>query len=304
MLAVLFVSRCSKKKGNTIDNPYNKTVNNNPPSTTDSTVSDTSIQGLHKNIFKPTCANSGCHDGTFEPDFRTVQSSYASLVNVPPIKNDSAGTFAARVVPGNADASMIIYRLTVDLGGNSGIMPLVVNPGNDYPDKKTKYISDIKAWINNGARDMNGNAPKPVDFPPQIMGVVGMVGTSILPRGGRYEPIYAATGSSIQLWFSLTDDKVAQNSLTGMKINWSTDPTNYNAANAKNLVQATSKVMPGLYSSTADYSWYYTFDASGYNSGDVIWFRITCSDGTNMNYELPNDNSMFFLKKYFAVKIQ
>ena len=31
---------------------------------------------LHQQVFAPTCANSGCHDGTFEPDFRTVGSSW------------------------------------------------------------------------------------------------------------------------------------------------------------------------------------------------------------------------------------
>ena len=38
----------------------------------------------------PTCANSGCHDGTFEPDFRTVGSSWNTLVNHPVIANDAA----------------------------------------------------------------------------------------------------------------------------------------------------------------------------------------------------------------------
>lgn len=49
------------------------------------------IQGLHAGLFKPTCANSGCHDGNFEPDFRTVESSYYSLVQQPVIKRTSLG---------------------------------------------------------------------------------------------------------------------------------------------------------------------------------------------------------------------
>ena len=59
-----------------------------------------SIFSIHKDILKPTCANSGCHDGNFEPDFRTVESSYYGLVNVVPIKSSiSGGTFHYRVVP-------------------------------------------------------------------------------------------------------------------------------------------------------------------------------------------------------------
>ena len=53
----------------------------------------TSFSALHNNIFYPTCANSGCHDGTFEPDFRTIESAYNSLVYHPVIKNDLNNSF-------------------------------------------------------------------------------------------------------------------------------------------------------------------------------------------------------------------
>ena len=49
-------------------------------------VDPNTIAGIHANIFSKTCANSGCHDGTFEPDFRTIESSYNTLVNHPIIK--------------------------------------------------------------------------------------------------------------------------------------------------------------------------------------------------------------------------
>jgi hypothetical protein len=64
-------------------------------------VDPNSIVGLHYNIFVPTCANSGCHDGTFEPDFRSIESSYNTMVNHPIIKNDPQGTYEVRVMPGN-----------------------------------------------------------------------------------------------------------------------------------------------------------------------------------------------------------
>ena len=43
-------------------------------------IDPTSIAGLYQNIFGPTCANSGCHDGTFEPDFRTMESKMLESV--------------------------------------------------------------------------------------------------------------------------------------------------------------------------------------------------------------------------------
>lgn len=292
------------KEGSDINNPYlNKPKTGGNQNPVDSTVDPSGIQALHRDLFKPTCANSGCHDGTFEPDFRTVESSFASLVNVKPIKNDTAGTFNARVLPGNADASILIYRMTTDLGGNSGIMPLVLDPGSTYPANKDRLINNLKKWINDGAKDSRGIQPKAVDFPPQILGVQALSGGNTLPRGGKYEPFSVPAGRNIELWFSLADDKLSQDALSGMTINWSTDPDNFSAANEKPLVKATPKLMPGLYATSTPYAWYYSFSTAGYNTYDVIWFRITCSDGTNIGYQLPNTNSMFFLKKYFAIRI-
>lgn len=303
LIVALISQQSCTKKGDPIKNPYSDTTANTGGGGTVKEPDPTSIEGIHKNIFKPTCANSGCHDGTFEPDFRTVQSSYNTLINVKPIKNDQAGTFNFRVVPGNADASILVYRMTEDLGGNSGIMPLVVNPDNPYQSKKATYIQNIKDWIKNGAKDMNGTSPIPVDFPPQILGVQAVSsGTITIPRGGKYEPISTTAGNSFQLWFALTDDKKTQDQLTGMTINWSANPDSFNVANEKPLTKG-SKMLPGLYGGSINYGWYCDFNTNGKKTYDVIWFRITCNDGTTSNYQLPNYNSMFFLKKYFAIKI-
>ncbi|MBP6657110.1 MAG: hypothetical protein KA284_04590, partial [Bacteroidia bacterium] len=67
------------KKDEVPENPYDKvdySTNTNP----DPNPDPNSIQGLYKNIFQPKCANPGCHDGTFEPDFRTIESAYSTLV--------------------------------------------------------------------------------------------------------------------------------------------------------------------------------------------------------------------------------
>lgn len=295
---------CTKNDNTGIDNPYSNVTVKKPDTTANLQVSATSIQGLHRDLFKPTCSNSGCHDGTFEPDFRTVQSTYNTLVHIKPIKNDSAGTFQARVIPGNADASILVYRMTTDLGGNSGIMPIVLDPKSEYPAHKAMHIQNVKTWINNGALDFNGNPPPTIDYPPQILGLTGLIGGSPVARGGKYEPMLVSAGGNVELWFSLTDDKVAQNALTGMKINWSTDPSVYDKANEKSMSQGVTKNMTGLYGSSTAYSWYYSFSTAGLKSNDVIWFQITCNDGVNANYQIPNANSMFFLKKYFAIKIQ
>ena len=77
------------------------------------------------------------------PILEPLTSSYNSLVNNPVIKADSAvpGQFMLRVEPGNADNSMLLRRCRVDLGGNSGTMPLSIDPGNDWLDRKDEYFS-------------------------------------------------------------------------------------------------------------------------------------------------------------------
>jgi hypothetical protein len=63
------------------------------------TLSSTSFVKLHRDFLGPSCNVMGCHDGSFEPDFRTVQSSYNTLVYHPILKNNLDETFTYRVVP-------------------------------------------------------------------------------------------------------------------------------------------------------------------------------------------------------------
>ena len=104
---------------------------------------------LQTKVFGPTCASSGCHDGNFEPDFRTISSSYNSTVYHPVLTNDQSNTFTYRVQPGNANLSLMHERLLIALPNTSGIM------APDYVaswqvDKQSK-INAIRTWINNGA---------------------------------------------------------------------------------------------------------------------------------------------------------
>lgn len=167
LLVVLAACKKSSSPANPFDDPKNKPplTNNN-----DTLLPLDNFAGLHQRIFKPTCSNSGCHDGTFEPDFRTIESSYATMVNQPIIKNNPAGAFQLRVVPGNANASVLHERVVRDIDGISGIMPLSVDPNSDWPAKKTEYIAAIVAWINAGARDMFGNPPTNGPANPRISG--------------------------------------------------------------------------------------------------------------------------------------
>jgi len=170
LLGMLALGAC--KKSNRPENPFDASINQPPVNTGPADpLSLDNFAGLHRQIFKPTCSNSGCHDGTFEPDFRTIESAYNTLLHQPVIKNNASGSFLYRVLPGNANNSVLHERVVVDIDGISGIMPLSVDPQSDWPAKKTEYIAAIVAWINAGARDMFGNPPVNGPLNPRLQGV-------------------------------------------------------------------------------------------------------------------------------------
>jgi hypothetical protein len=300
VIALLSVISSCNDDGGTIENPFSNGKD------TIVVLKDTwnyhTIQGLHAGLFKPTCANSGCHDGNFEPDFRTVESSYYSLVQQPVTKKDIAGSYLTRVIPENATGSMLPYRMKTDLNGNSGIMPLSLEPTSKYPIEKDSWVARVNAWINDGAKDWLGRTPTTIDFPPQLLGVQALQNGIPLPRAGKYEVAKASAGSNFELWFSLSDDNTPVGNLTNATINWSTDPAKFDPTKEQSLKKGINKTLSGLFSSNCDYLWYFPYDGAINIKYDVVWFRITVSDAKNKDYTIPNINSMFFLKTYCAVK--
>ncbi|MFN4784842.1 MAG: hypothetical protein ACK5ID_05205, partial [Bacteroidota bacterium] len=60
VVVALFAVGC-ESDGPVIKNPFKKA--SDTIQTTKDTWNYRTIQGLHAGLFKPTCANSGCHDG-------------------------------------------------------------------------------------------------------------------------------------------------------------------------------------------------------------------------------------------------
>ena len=197
----LLLALCTCKKKDTA-NPYDsidRTVPNYNP--TPASLPEGSFAWLHANVFKPTCANSGCHDGTFEPEFRTMASAYNSLVRQPTISNDSAQSFSVRVLPGDANGSWLHERLINFVPNTSGIMPLVTEPSSDWPAKKTMYIQKITDWINAGAPDMYGN-PAPAanaeqhEFDPHSEATLATLDPTAQPMFRRFLALAKATAAT------------------------------------------------------------------------------------------------------------
>jgi len=272
-----------------------------------SNLDPNSIAGIHQNIFSKTCANSGCHDGTFEPDFRTVDGSYNTLVYQPIIKNDAAGTFTYRVLPGNANASVLMNRITVDIDGNSGIMPLALNPDSDWPANKAAYIENIRTWINNGARDVFGNPATLPNANPQLKGAHSTQGGVKANRigGGLGSMTVSSSGGTVTLYLAISDDQTAPSALTNNKIRFSTLVDDFSGSTEVNMNVLTTPVSElGFEGIAVDHYHTVTFTPTNHgNVGDQLFFRVYVGDGANPITEMPNNFGASYIKSYYSFKI-
>ena len=299
---ITLLSYCVKEPPDLGKNPFENS-NSDTSVVLDTTNWDPiNIFSLHKDMFLPTCANSGCHDGNFEPDFRTVESSYYGLVNIKATKTRIDGGFEFRVKPGDANNSMLLYRLKEDLNGNSGIMPLGLEPNSDYPIHKDDYFQRIKAWIDAGAADMYGNLPKSANYPPVIKGIDIYQGGAQLKRVGVYEPISAITTNGlITVQLSLFDKEEKLNELTDLKVGLSANPDSFDLNNLITVGNMSPEIKPGLFGESVPYSYGFSFDALNWKENDVVWMRFYLTDQGD-SISVPSETSMFFLKKYAAIR--
>lgn len=288
------------------DNPFNNPDLQEP---VDSVNTDTLTPGsyayIHYKVFRPTCANSGCHDGTFEPDFRTIESSYNTLVYQPVIKNDPSNSYEFRVKPGSANQSVLMNRLTVDIDGQSGIMPLSIDPTSDWPQMETTYENHIRDWINNGAVDQFGNPPTQGNREPQMLGVVAFAdGSSTpLPRGAGNGPIEVPLNTqSLEIWIAFEDDQTPVGQLGINEIKFSNQINDFSSALAQSLTIVGQPISAeGYFGDLVNYHHRITIDPAQYASmGEFSYFRTTVQDDDNDPSQIPNEGSFQYIKEYFA----
>lgn len=302
---ILFSHSCKKKDNK---NPYDDWKDDEKETPiANIEVDPNTIQGLHKNIFKPTCSNSGCHDGNFEPDFRTIESSYNSLINRFSTNLDpNQPQFSKRVVPGDATVSMLLHRILEFIPGSQGKMPLTTDPGSDWPEKKDNYIQNIRTWINNGAKDQFGVSPDNIDFTPQMGGLLVFVDGSNtpLPHAG-YQPIVVpSSANQIKIMVSVLDDKTPLSQLGPNTINFSLNPNNYSSVEQSLINESSPYLGIGVSGENVPYWFSITLSLNSIGvSGDVVWCRINTTDKINPSIFIPSKETSFNFKKYFAIKI-
>ena len=162
-ILLVVINACNKETPDP-ENPFDTIQDSNNTNTTD-TVNKTSLLGLHRNIFSTKCAVPGCHDGNFEPDFRTVQSTFSTLVYAPITKNNIANSFTYRVVPGDTNLSVLYERITNCCFVNTDDRMPQDNIGTGLP---TSDIRNIATWILNGAQNVSGEIVTRPDLEPAL----------------------------------------------------------------------------------------------------------------------------------------
>lgn len=261
----------------------------------------TSIAGIYQNILKPTCANSGCHDGTFEPDYRTLGSAYNTLVLQEPIKND--GIYTYRVEPYKASSSVLIARLKNWI---TPAMPIQIEPDSDWPQKKDEYIQHIETWINNGAPDIMGQV-RTLSYPaPELLGAGSEVASQWTLRSGDTGPlVMPRDASSIRFYFSFRHDFLMPGQLQFNRISFSSNANAFSGAEQMNLqILATPRFERGFYGDVVAYTHYIDINPSLlFDLQQEQWyFRVYVQDDQNPVTEIPTDNGIFYIKSYMSFR--
>jgi len=277
-----------------------------------------SFLGLHTNIFSQSCNQPACHDGTFEPDFRTVQSAYNSLVLHPVNKNysiqvDNREPLPARVVPGNPDQSMIWHRLTMHNPPNFEQMP---SSGIALEEEK---INQIEQWILEGAKDIYGNEPMPTSRQPFSFGLLAYLNNfriDTIRPGSPFNPFQTLNNQEIELWFGYLDydlegNFLFGNTLTHNKIRLSTNPFDFSNAQELDLQLMTiPRLINSVFSQPDNNEFPYyqriVFNPNdyGFSSGDIVYMRSYIKDEDHDEItENPQDATQVALQLYFAFRI-
>lgn len=282
------------------------------------TLDPTSFPGLYNNIFSSTCNQPACHDGTFEPDFRTLVGAYNTLVFHPISKNynpavDGRQPLPYRVTPGEPQLSMMYKRISEHLPPNFEQMP---SSGVALSQEK---MDQIKSWIEGGALDIYGNSPNLADLQPFCIGAVGQYVDLFnfradTARGGTItNPFGILRDQKLKLWFAFQDGLPDQSVTFGEflnpgKVKFSTRLFEFDNAIELDLEKSGSpleinSVFSQPFTDNIPHYHSVTFTPAdlGMQSGEIYFMRTYVRDQDHAeDTENPKTDSPFIFITHFA----
>ena len=262
------------------------------------TVSSTSFVKLHRDVLGPSCNVMGCHDGSFEPDFRTVESAYNTLVYHTIIKNNLAEDFTYRVVPGDTGLSVLHERLTNCCFVNTNDRMPQDNIGNSLPEAD---LDAVTAWILEGAKDITGAIPNEPNNLPNIkyFYVTNADNDSAYSEnriGGLfYNPFLMPNNEQVNFIFRVKDDHtIAQNLMINQL------SISENIDDFSNSIIAVADIA-SYYSPKV---WILQFNTSALEVNKTYFMRYTVSDEQDQIITYPNNQTSFVYKNIWSFTVQ
>ena len=300
---LLLIDSCKKPDNDIPNNPYD-TISRKDTTAFGIPLDSLTITYVHKKLFVAKCALPGCHDGHFEPDYRTPQSSFSTLVYAPIIKNNIAATFKYRVIPFDTTYSVLYERITNCCFVTSNDRMPQDDIGIALPDSSLNLIA---AWIMNGARDMFGNIAKLPNNEPVLEYYAAFDTISLVPPfatpseyysdnrldGIDYNPFIVPINKSVfYIAVKVTDDSTAEGSLLVNKLKISLNADNFSSALQYN----------GTYVNLGGQSlWIMTIHTNNLPPNDTLYMRYYVNDGDHTtNSEFPRTEQVFPYKSYSA----
>ncbi|MBT6650787.1 MAG: hypothetical protein HOB54_05415, partial [Flavobacteriales bacterium] len=262
------------------------------------TLSATSFVKLHRDVLGPSCNVMGCHDGSFEPDFRTVQSSYNTLVYHPILKNNLDETFTYRVVPGDTANSVLHERLTNCCFVNTNDRMPQDNIGNALPQEDLDKVAN---WILDDAKDITGSIPNEPNNLPNIKyyyvtnTTYDSTYSDNREDGVFYKPFLMPANEQVNFIFRVTDDNTNAGAMLINELSISEYQDDFS-----NSINVISQVFDSNY-----HVWILTFDTSILVVGETYFLRYTINDGVNTaNTTYPNNQTSYVYKSMWSFTVQ
>jgi hypothetical protein len=327
IVLLMLLAACQKETIRTVPedvpfNPYDTINYGNTPPTYN--IDPNSFMGIYNNILSLKCgANDGaCHDGTFEPDYRSIQSAYNTLVYQRPIKNiiesingnDTTWVYPYRVTPGYPDISWLHYRVTTN-DVNLGRMPLYDTP------LTTAEVNNIRQWILDGAKDAFGNSPVIPSVEPFFFGIVAYVndvnGVRLdTARATIVDPMIFPANTTVDIWFGVADytaqyELVFGSELQYNKVRFSNHLYDYSQSQLENLIVMplwAPHMAPTPFDPNGALLPYYQhiyINTADYATGETVYMRIYVKDvDHDIPTEIPESGSQLYLLTYFSFIVQ
>lgn len=285
------INGCTKPGNDAPHNPFEDIVRNDTTAT-EISVDSLTITYLHQKVLAPRCALPGCHVGNFEPDFRTPQSSFSTMVYAYINKNNAAKQYMYRVIPYNKDSSVLYQRITNCCFVNNNDRMPQDNIGVPLPDSSIRVIEN---WIQNGARDMFGNVAKRPNGEPFLQYYYAL-DASYQAMSKRlddvpYNPLEVATSvSTFYIAVAPVDDSTPLANLINNKLKISLKQNDFSQA----------WEVPAVFVPQGP-AWIATINPQLYPANDTLYMRYYVNDGTHaQDTEFPRNDQVEPFKLFWS----